>query len=94
MSQNPDPTVTQSDTDSAPAVTGEWSLGGFVNNPDLPHEVEVANVKCSVCKLSTTQEFIKIVPLDMNLQVEPMEVLKLAKRLSLCTNCGTLRLTN
>lgn len=93
MSQNQPEKTTQSDTDSAPLV-GEWSLGGFVNDPDLPQSVEVANVKCTTCGKATSQEFVKVIPLDMSLQAEPLETLKLAKRLSLCTNCGTLRLTN
>lgn len=85
---------TQSDTDCAPLaityhlpeqVTG---LGG----------VSLAKVKCPTCNKQTEQEWIKVAPeatmhVPMS-EIDPMEMLKKAKRLSLCIECGTLRLTN
>lgn len=70
---------------------------------------ELALVKCTKCARITSQEFIKIAPVykppvfveeDYKVTVlpdtppSPLELLKLTKRLSLCTACGTMRLTN
>lgn len=63
------------------------------NLPYLDGELrESASTKCNTCKEITEQEFIKVVPNSPD--VDPMELLKLSKRLVCCTKCGTLRLIN
>lgn len=62
--------------------------------PYTDHEERKSfSTKCNVCKKPTEQEFIKITPL-VETEADPMELLKLTKRLIICTECGTLRLIN
>lgn len=51
------------------------------------------STKCPTCKKVTQQEFLKVMPMTDS-PVDPMDQLKLTKRLVLCTECGTLRLIN
>lgn len=59
---------------------------------------ELASVKCTKCDAITDHEYIKIQPEFVDstepYTTDPMALLKMTKRLSICTNCGTLRLTN
>lgn len=59
---------------------------------------ESSSVKCTKCEAITTHEWIKVQPhFNDSLEpytVDPMALLKMTKRLSMCTECGTLRLTN
>jgi hypothetical protein len=58
-------------------------------------EREEVTTKCTVCKEMTDQQFIKVVPMfDAVTQDDVLNLLKLAKRLVVCTECGTLRLIN
>jgi hypothetical protein len=60
----------------------------------LPLEgVESLSTKCQTEKVVTDQEFVLITPV-VDGDVDPMELLKLTKRLVLCTSCGNLRLIN
>jgi hypothetical protein len=56
-------------------------------------EVQSSSVKCTVCKGSTTHHWVKVQPWPQ-VEVDPMELLKLTKRFLMCTQCGTFRLTN
>ena len=57
--------------------------------------VESFSTKCSVEKALTPHEYIKVQPEYIGAEVfDPMNLLKLTKRLVLCTNCGNLRLIN
>lgn len=68
--------------------------------PDLStvEPAESVSLKCTTCKVLTKHDFVKIqpehVPTDPEKNPSPLELLKLTKRLSMCTECGTLRLTN
>ena len=53
---------------------------------------ESYSTKCTVEKEMTEHVFIRVQP--ENPEADPMEILTLAKRLVLCTNCGNLRLIN
>lgn len=61
---------------------------------------ELASVKCTKCDAVTDHEYVKINPVVDDLAnldaagITPVEFMKMSKRLSICTNCGTLRLTN
>lgn len=60
----------------------------------LPLEgVESVSTKCPTEKKPTEHEYVLITPAQDD-EVDPMELLKLTKRLVLCTECGTLRLIN
>lgn len=54
-----------------------------------------SSIKCTKCEKITDHEWVKIQPHveDLN-SIEPMDLLKMTKRLSICTTCGTMRLTN
>lgn len=61
----------------------------------LPLEdVESFSTKCPTEKAIQPHEYVKITPADDSGEIDPMESLKLTKRLVLCTSCGTLRLIN
>lgn len=64
----------------------------------LPLEgVESVSTKCPVEKKPTAHEYIKITPAQESAdlsQEDAMQLLRLTKRLVLCTECGTLRLIN
>lgn len=76
------------DTDSAPNVEQRFRLD--VSAFDL------SMVKCTNCKAATPTSWVEVTP---NLAVghegefDPLELLALRKRLTMCTNCGNLRLT-
>lgn len=95
MCPNSNPEPSPSVGDSAPPAAGTWSLVGFVNGIKMGEvEFRPATTKCSVCKRSTETEFITVMPNNFAADSNPMDRLKLAKRLSICTQCGNLRLTN
>lgn len=79
----------QSDGNSVPPVM--FHLG--MNNSTL-HVQNSALVKCGKCDTVTEHTTVKITPLTINPANNPLEILKLAKRLTMCTHCGNLRLTN
>lgn len=54
-------------------------------------EPESSLVKCSKCKKPTEQQFVKI-PV-VNPDADPLELMKATRRLSLCSECGNMRLT-
>ena len=64
----------------------------------LPLEgVESVSTKCPVEKQITEQEYVKVTPVpetEPTTNEDAMNLLKLTKRLTLCTSCGTLRLIN
>lgn len=60
-------------------------------NVDSGPERKSASVKCSECKVITAQEWVKLTPAE-TAPVDPMELLKLSKRLTVCTVCGTMKL--
>lgn len=70
-----------------PALMEDQSLGS-------------TKTKCSQESNSVQEHlYVKIEPLPDHTQddmssVDPMEVLRLTKRLMICTSCGNLRLTN
>ena len=54
--------------------------------------LETTNVKCSTCKTATPTQWVLIEV--ASLEGKPkVEIAQLFKRLTLCQNCGTLRLT-
>lgn len=74
------------------------------NEERRPH-----STKCNVCTekdhelnkgkepkgvVVTEHEFIVLTPVEDEPTTDPMELLKLAKRLVICTQCGTFRLIN
>lgn len=69
--------------------------------PQLNEPAELASVKCPHCKEVTPTEWIKVQPDWVTTTDDPfndgpdyIEILTLTKRLSLCTKCGNMRLTN
>jgi hypothetical protein len=56
-------------------------------------EVESFSTKCPNEKKVTEHEYTKVMPVADH-DEDPMTLLKLTKRLVLCTECGTLRLIN
>lgn len=61
----------------------------------LPLEgVESFSTKCPAEKEVQPHEYVKITPVVEEQVFDAMETLKLTKRLTLCTNCGNLRLIN
>lgn len=84
MSQNPNPE--DSNTSSAPPA--------LFHLPDQLGESQPASVKCTKCETVTPHEWIKITPAMGDVMIDPMELLKLTKRLTLCTQCGTLKTIN
>jgi hypothetical protein len=59
------------------------------------NEVVEHVTKCTTCKKPTEHEYIKVQPnVDEIVNIDPMHVLSLTKRLSICTECGLLKITN
>lgn len=81
MSQNP--SEDDSATNSAPNALFLLPLEGS----------QFASVKCTECKAVTVHEWIKVTPVPV-LTTDPMELLKLTKRLTLCTQCGLIKTIN
>lgn len=77
---------TPSGTDSVPDVKYLFPNVG-------PNAVSSLSAKCTTCKVPTEKQWIKVTPIPMG-NPNPMEVLKLTKRLIMCTQCGTFQLTN
>lgn len=65
----------------------------FILDLNAARPVESFSTKCPTCKEMTHHIYTKIEPLSDE-PADPMEMLKLIKRLTLCTKCGTLRLIN
>lgn len=49
--------------------------------------------KCNKCETVTTQFQCQIVPMPVD-PPDPMKLLELAKRLIMCSHCGSMRLVN
>ena len=79
----------QKTSDSAPDVEQRYLL-------DLAglNETEVINKKCSKCNVVTPHEWCKMGVLQATGEVDPMDLLKKAKRIILCQNCGHMSVTN
>jgi hypothetical protein len=65
----------------------------------LPLEgVESVSTKCPTCKKPTENEYVTVTPMKDDYEPgnneDALNLLKLTKRLVLCTECGTLRLIN
>lgn len=92
MSPSPNKEPTPSDTDCAPpAITYHLPEEHF-------QDVGESSVKCTKCNTVTNHEWVKITPFAAIVSepndFDSLEFMKLPKRLSICTKCGTLRLTN
>lgn len=66
---------------------------------DLPfpleqHERVSHLTRCTECKTVTAQIYTVIEPFSMDGPLNPKDANKLVKRLRLCSECGTLKLTN
>ena len=61
---------------------------------DLNANVEFLQKKCSKCKITTPQSWFKVGVNDIEGQTDPVELLKLYKRVVLCQNCGNITVTN
>lgn len=55
---------------------------------------ESTTLKCTNCKETTEHESLKIVPVPDDVSMDPLEVLKLSKRMVICTKCGLLKTVN
>ena len=77
--------TTPSNGDSAIPAEAQWYLEGF-------GEGEVTTVKCSKCTIPTLHFWTKLQPKPIHETNDAIEVLSKAKRLTLCTACGTLKL--
>lgn len=61
---------------------------------DVGHQPDSVSIKCTTCKAVTEHQFEVIKPTVVDEEVKPLELLKLAKRLTLCQTCGLLKLIN
>lgn len=61
---------------------------------DLNANVEFLQKKCSKCKITTPHSWFRVGVNDIEGQSDPMELLKLAKRVVLCQTCGNITVTN
>lgn len=63
--------------------------------PYLDGEERVSvSTKCTNCKSIQEHQAIRIIPMTDGPDTNPMDLLKLAKRLTICTNCGLLKTIN
>ena len=65
----------------------------FLLPPSVTGNRELVLTKCPTEKSVTEQEFV-VLEVTTTEPVEPLELLKLNKRLVICTSCGTIRLIN
>ena len=61
---------------------------------DLNANVEFLQKKCAKCKTNTPHSWFRVGVNDIKGQSDPMELLKLAKRVVLCQTCGNISVTN
>lgn len=64
---------------------------------DLNANVEFLQKKCAKCKINTPHSWFKVGVTDIGdpeNPVDPLELLKLYKRVVLCQNCGNISVTN
>lgn len=61
---------------------------------DLNANVEFLQKKCAKCKTNTPHSWFKVGVSDIEGQTDPVELLKLYKRVVLCQNCGNITVTN
>jgi hypothetical protein len=61
----------------------------LMEDPDLGS----TSTRCTEEKVPTEHLYIKVQP-QFDGAVDPMDLLKITKRLMICTSCGNLRLTN
>lgn len=54
---------------------------------------DLVSTKCPTCKIPTEQEYHKVAPIATE-PMDPIEHMKLIKRLVICTQCGNMRLIN
>lgn len=83
--QEPSP----SELNSAEVAPPAWLLGAS-------ESVEYTQTKCAKCDAPTMHQWTKIVPFAVDPSEDEFEVLvkqnQMSKRLTLCTQCGNLRL--
>ena len=88
MSQNQNPDA--SGTDSAETALVKYHLPPQFAS----HNV---SVKCTTENRATLHEFVVVKPeveTPEGLELDPMKILELAKRLKICTECGKMSFTN
>ena len=61
---------------------------------DLNASVEFLQKKCAKCKVTTPQSWFRVGVTHIEGQTDPLELLKLAKRVVLCQKCGNITVTN
>lgn len=63
--------------------------------PPLMELVEGStSTNCPVEKTATEQLWFKIEPIPVDIEIDPMLILKHSKRVMFCTGCGNSRITN
>jgi hypothetical protein len=83
VSESTSSNVTPINSDSAPTVQERFQFGPS-------EEGEPTKIKCTTCKVPTTHLwFMQTVAAEFT---DPVELADKHKRVTLCTNCGTLRL--
>ncbi len=93
MCPDPSPNPTPSDKNSAEIASPKFQ---FDVNALSQVQIEEVNKRCTffVCDAVTTHLWIKVPIYDLDGTTEPLELLKLTKRLTMCTQCGKQSLTN
>jgi ribosomal protein S27E len=66
----------------------------FLFDLDGASRLEFLQKKCPKCKINTPHSWFKVGVSDIEGQTDPMELLKLYKRVVLCQNCGNISVTN
>lgn len=64
----------------------------FVFPMVLTDDADSVSTNCTKEKKPTTQQYVKIIPEVYDEEINPIDLLKLSKRLMICTSCGNLRL--
>lgn len=76
------------ESDSVPPAIPRYRLGALLDGQEVKH----TDVKCTKCELKAQHDYLMVLPVD-SLGIESqMDLAPKAKRLTLCTNCGEIRL--
>lgn len=87
MSQNSNSDAGPPDGNSAVPAMFQFPAELHLDGP----EIEYAKIKCTTCNLVTEHEWFEVAPQPCA-PVEPLELIKLRKKILLCTQCGKLSL--
>jgi hypothetical protein len=83
------PVPTPSESPSADPVMPVFLL----DEGSLSAQPEFVMVKCSQCKAATPHQWLKVMVLPVDMEVDALELISKAKRLTVCTQCANMSLT-